>query len=167
MTNIRQTVRIDAPAAQVWETLADFGKVATFSPTVKSSSLTSDQPGGLGATRECVLAPMGTIQERVTAWDEGRMLGIEIYDRKNVPGLRQADAIIEVEALGDKSKVTMNLDYEVGLGPIGAGMNAIALKRRFVKATAGLLAGLKHHVETGEAVDGKTDLPFEAVVLAA
>lgn len=167
MTTVTKTVTIDAPTPQVWEAVANIGSIATWNPNVKRSQLTSDQPGGLGATRECQLAPLGTVQERVTSWDEGRSLGIEIYERKNIPGLRQGDATIEIVPTGDSSHVTIELNYEVGLGALGAGMNAVGMKRRFTKAVTGMLAGLKHHVETGESVDGKTKIPVAAVAHAA
>ncbi len=163
MTIIKRAVTINASSAEVWRALADFGNISVFNPSVKESRLTSDQPGGLGATRECVLAPVGVVQERITSWDEGRMMSIEIYDRKKIPGLRTGVATIEIDSRGERTDVSMSLDYEVGLGVLGASMNVIVMRRNFSKALAGLLAGLKHHVETGESVNGKTKVPVDEV----
>lgn len=167
MTTIDLSITIDAPADDVWKELADFGAVSVWNPNVKQSRLTSEAGEGTGISRECVLAPMGTVQERVTEWTEGRLMGIEIYDHKNLPALRSAFATIELEPLGSATAVRVQMDYTVGLGFVGAGMNAMGMKRLFTKSLGGLLAGLKHRVETGEAVDGKTSLDLAAVQHAA
>lgn len=167
MTTITRSITIDAPSTEVWAALADFGNIAVFNPAVKQSKLTSDQPNGLGATRECVLAPVGVVQERITSWEEGRLMSIEIYDRKMIPGLRTAVATIELDPRGEQTGVSVTIDYAVGLGVLGASMNAVAMRGRFRKALSGMVAGLKHHVETGEAVTAKTKIPVNAVSSAA
>ncbi len=167
MTTLNLSIKIDAPTEKVWEALADFGGVAAWNPSVKQSRLTSSAVEGAGVSRECVLAPMGTVQERVTEWTDGRLMGIEIYDHKNLPGLRSAVATIKLEPQGPTTVVQCQMDYAVGLGVIGAGMNAMGMRRLFTKSLGGLLAGLKHHVETGERVDSKTRLDLDAVQTAA
>ncbi|MEM7326321.1 MAG: SRPBCC family protein [Actinomycetota bacterium] len=163
MTTINRSVTINRPAAEVWPALADFGGIATWNPNLKASKLTSSQETGEGTTRECQLLPLGTVQERITEWIEGRMLTIDIYEFQNVPAMRSSTAVIELEPQGDTTRVTMSLSYEVGLGPIGAGMNALGMRRQFEKAVTSLMAGLKHHVETGQPVDRKTAIPLAAV----
>ena len=167
MTTLNLSITIDAPAEEVWEALADFGGVAIWNPSVKQSRLTSSVTEGTGLSRECVLAPMGTVQERVTQWTDGRLMAIEIFDHKNLPGLRSAVATIELVPQGPTTLVQCQMDYAVGLGFVGAGMNAMGMRRLFTKSLGGLLAGLKHHVETGEPVDGKTRLDLDAVHRAA
>jgi len=109
---------------------------------------------------------MGTVQERVTDWTEGESMTIEIYEFKNVPGMRAATADVHAVPNGDKTDVHFDLSYEVGLGAVGASMNSVMLKRQFGKTATGLLAGLKHHVETGEAIDKRTKIPTNDVVAA-
>jgi uncharacterized membrane protein len=166
MTSINREVTVDAPADKVWADLADFGNVATWNPSVKKSFLTSTQTRGEGITRECQLVPVGTIQEQVTSWVEGESMTIEISEFKNVPGMRGGGADIHIRSRGDQTDVHLELSYEVGLGAVGAGMNSMMLKRQFSKAAAGLLAGLKHHVETGDSVQRGTRIPTEAVLVA-
>lgn len=167
MTVIERTVTIDAPAEQVWPALADFGGISAWNPNVKASRLTSTRDEGAGMTRECRLTPMGVVQEEVTEWVEGRMMTIEITDFKNVPAMRSAVAVLELSPRGDRSRVDMRMDYEVGLGAVGAGMNSVMMKRQFGKAVTTLLAGLKHHIETGEQVGGTSDVPKATVATVA
>ena len=163
MTTIERCVTIDASPEQVWPALADIGGISVWNPNVKASRLTSTQDGGTGTSRECQLTPMGTVQELVVEWNEGRMISIEIYEFKNVPAMRAALATFELEPSGDGTRVKMSMNYEVGLGAMGAGMNALMLKRQFASATTKLMAGLKLHVETGKPVDKGAKLPVKAV----
>lgn len=166
MTTITRVVTIDATTEEVWPALADFGGISIWNPSVKASRLTSTIDEGEGMTRECELLPVGTVQERVTEWVEGRMMSIEIYQFKGIPAMRSSVAVLSLEPDGDRSVVRVDLTYEVGLGAIGAGMNSMMLKRQFAKTIAGLLAGLKLHVETGDPVDRKSNLPTAAVSAA-
>jgi carbon monoxide dehydrogenase subunit G len=166
MTSINREVTVDAPVDRVWAALADFGNVAVWNPGVKKSSLTSTQTQGSGISRECQLLPVGTVQEEVTDWVEGESMTIEISEFKNVPGMRKGGADIHVRSRGDQTDVHLELSYEVGLGAVGASMNSMMLKRQFAKAAVGLLAGLKHHIETGASVQRGTKLPTGEVLAA-
>lgn len=164
MTALDLTIAIEAPAERVWSALADFGGIAAWSPNVKTSRLTSSDTAGTGTSRECTLAPMGTVQERVTEWAENRLITIEIYEFKNMPGMRSANVTLELVERGTATEVAAHFDYEVGFGPLGAGMNTLALRRMFIKALSGLLAGLKHFVETGRPAGESDSLDLDAVV---
>ncbi len=163
MSTIQRSVTIDAKPHEVWPALADFGGIVTWNPGVKASKLTSTETEGTGISRECKLAPMGTVQERVIEWVEDQLLSVEIIEFKNVPAMRSAVATFELEPSGEQTKVTLRMDYSVGLGPLGAGMNTMMLKRQFGITCSQMLAGLKVHVETGEPVDKNTKLPVKAV----
>ena len=62
---------IAAPAAKVWEVLADFSAVDTWVPQVLSSHIEGDIETGVGIQRHCDLGSSGKISEKVTHWDEG------------------------------------------------------------------------------------------------
>lgn len=166
MTTIKRSIIIDAPASDVWPAIADFGGIATWNPNVKTSKLTSTQTEGTDITRECQLAPMGTVQERVTEWIEGRLMSVEIFEFKNVPAMRSANATFELVPMGSQTKVNLQMDYQVGFGPVGAGMNAIMMKRQFQSAATKMVAGLKLHIETGAPVAKGAQLPTSAVSVA-
>jgi len=166
MTTIKRHVKIDASSDKVWAALADFGNIAIWNPAVRNSHLTSSETEGVGMSRECQLVPTGTVQELVTGWTEGKSLTVEIVDFKNVPAMRTAIAEFTLEPRGEQTDAFMTMNYEVGLGILGDGMNSMMMKRQFQKALTGLLAGLKHHVETGESVDRRSDIPMEAVLVS-
>lgn len=167
MSTIALSITIDAPQDPVWEALADFGGVATWNPSVKSSQLTSEATEGVGITRQCRLAPMGVVRERVVEWDAGRSMAIEIYENDNIPGFRRGLAVITLEPVGpDRTRVSCRMEYTVGLGVVGATANTLGMRRLFHRSLSRLLAGLKYHVETGRPVDGSAGLDLGAVVSA-
>lgn len=107
MTTISRHVTVDANSDRVWAALADFGNIAVFNPSVKRSHLTSTTTEGAGISRECQLAPAGTVQETVTAWTEGESMTVEITEFKNVPAMRSGVADIRIEPKGAQTDVSM------------------------------------------------------------
>jgi len=158
-------VEIEASAETVWGVLADFGNVSVFNPTVTESYSTTDDATGVGAARHCDLAVGGaTIEERIVEWNEGSSYTIEIYDGTRNP-FAKALGTLAVEPLGDnRSVVTMSLEWKAK-GGIFSGFLGRALKGQNQKAIAGVLAGLKHHVETGDPVAGRHKVDRSAVTV--
>lgn len=155
MTNIEATVRIDASKDKVWAALADFGNIQNFHPGLKSSHSTSAANEGVGATRQCVLKPMGTIQERIIEWKEGERMLIDIYEGKNMPPLdfNSTKALFTLQEKGKQTAVTMKMMYKPK-GLAGAAMNPM-LKSQFAKTVPAIIKGLKFYVENGKTPTAK------------
>ena len=152
MTTIIREVQINALPEKVWDIVADFGGIYKYNPGVSSSHSTSATNGGVDATRHCDLLPAGSVEERITAWNEGRDYKIEITSGKGVPPFKTAVAHIEVQPQGSTTLVKMRFDYGIKFGFIGNLMDSLMVKKQFSKAIPGILAGLKHYAETGEEV---------------
>lgn len=153
MTQFSDEVRINAPKARVWEVLANIGSVQRYHPGVAKSWYTTEQREGVGACRHCDLLPMGTVEERIVEWNEGESYTIEIYEGSKTPPFNKAFAYISLRVDGDATVVRMTMEYTMKFGPIGALMDALIVRKQFEKVAPSLLAGLKHHVETGEEID--------------
>lgn len=80
MTTILHDVRARCPSARVWALLADLEAVGRYNPTVRAATVVGGQRSGVGARRACELAPSGRVVERVTHWEEGRALGLEVAE---------------------------------------------------------------------------------------
>lgn len=163
MTRLTREVTIDAPAASVWEVLADFGAVYRYNPNVERSHSTSEAKQGVGAARHCDLIPNGTLEERIVDWTEGKSYLVDIYGGSKVPPFKQALAQLVVRPNGHGAIVTGTLEYSLRFGPVGLLLDRLLVAPRFSKAWARLFAGLKHYVETGEQVSDRTPLKLEAV----
>ena len=163
MTTVSYKIHIDAPVEKVWNILADFGGIYKWNPGVSHSHSTSSNNEGFGASRHCDLKPSGSIEERILEWHEGESYTLEIYDGKGAPPFKQAVAKLAVKPEGSGAIATMTIEYSLKFGPVGALMNLVMVKPFTHKATRGVLAGLKHHAETGELVDSGRGLQFVAV----
>ena len=150
MPTIESIIYINAPKEKVWAALADFGNIQNFHPGLKSSHSTSKENEGVGATRQCVLKPMGTIQERIVEWNKGESMLVHIYEGKNMPPINfdTTKARFTLREDGGKTKTTMTMNYELkGMG--GAVMGPM-LKSQYSKVIPQILQGLKFYVEQGK-----------------
>ena len=146
---VRQ-VAIDASKEKVWEVLADFSSVANWAPTISESRSTTEANGGVDAERSCEHEKMGTIYERIVAWEEGRSLSYDVIEGLPFP-MKSLNNIWEVSTLGDGALVTLTMDFGMKLGPLGF-LPALMARRPMRKEMQLSLAGLKQFVETGEVV---------------
>ncbi len=159
MTEFSLSTTIDAPKERVWEVLKEFGEISKWNPGVVESHSTTDATGGIGAERRCDLGKGQWVEERIVGWEEGKSLDINIFD-SNVP-LSDATVTLSVESLDEgESRVDLNINYKLKYGPLGMLMDLMMGKRSYRRAMNGLLAGLKHHSETGK--DVETDVPAAA-----
>ena len=149
ITVSRETAR---PLSQVWSTLSDFGGVHRFSAGVETSPINPGTPSsGVGSERTCHLYDGNHIQERVTESIEGQKLGIEIFDTSMPLETAQAAFTLSPTPTGGTT-ITMTTDYVVKFGPLGKLMDALMMKKMMTANLNGLLAGLDHHLVTGETV---------------
>lgn len=80
MAIIQHEVEASCPLQQVWALLADLEAVQRHNPTVRAAKVQGPRRAGLGAERSCELVPKGRIVERVTHWEEGRAVGLEVAE---------------------------------------------------------------------------------------
>ncbi len=143
--------KINASKKEVWDIISDIGAIQNFNPNVSKSFYTSEIKEGIGASRHCDLLPMGKVEERIISWKEGEEFTIEIYESKSVPFLGEGKFVLKEE--GGKTDVTMSLTYRMKGGFLGS-LIGVFMKGRISNAMEGTLAGLKHHIETGEIITG-------------
>ncbi len=146
MVQVVEQMRVEAPSERVWALLADIGGVAEWNPTVDHAVTTSEGSEGLGASRSCAVAGMGTVQETVVAWDEGREMLYEIEGAAMMRRMRAGFTLAPIDA-GAATLVTMRADFAMRGGPLGALMAATVGRRKLRATMLHVLAGLREHVE--------------------
>ena len=153
MAKITKEIEINAPQTKVWSVLADIGAVVNYNPVVTKSYYTSDNRQGIGASRHCDLLPMGSVEERIIEWDEGKSYKIEIFEGKSIPF--KGIGTFELTDNGNSTNVKMIFEPIIGYGLFGKIMGFL-MKEKMNKMIAGVVIGLKHHLETDELVTAET-----------
>ena len=164
MTKITREIEINAPKEKVWQAIAKFGDICHASPGVLKSHVTSQQQEGVGATRHCDFAMMGaTAEEKVTEWNEGESLKIEVYDLQKMPGVKTMAADFSVQQKGKNAILRASLEYSMKNGFFDI-MDSLMMKRMNTKLWNSVVAGHKKYIETGEIVTEKTVLELDKVI---
>ena len=164
MTTISREIEINSSKENVWNAIAKFGDICHASPGVLKSRVTSEQQEGIGATRHCDFAMNGaTAEERVTQWNEGESLTIEVYDLQKMPGIDKMEAKFKVRTENDKTILRADLNYSMKNVLFDA-MNSMMVKRMNTKLWNSVMAGHKKYIETGERVVKETTLELDKVV---
>ena len=114
------TVRrqVAASCDSVWDVFADFPNLADHWGGLKASRPIGDQTHGVGARRQVDLAPIGTLVETVTAWEEDRALATSNQPSALVP-FKHAEARLTLEPDGDGTAITFDYRYVPRGGPLG------------------------------------------------
>lgn len=159
-------VEINAPIEEVWAEFARIGGIFLNSPTVDTSYTSSENKTGVGATRHMILSPMikkgATLDERVLIWEEGTYQKLEVYKVYNVAGIKTMGGDFRLIKKGDKTILRSTLNYSMSSGLWGL-MNRMMGKKKFAKVWRNVIAGYKHHIETGERVTHKTKIDIKPV----
>ena len=151
MSKISVAAAVRAPSSQVWDMIADVGTIASWHPGVAKSAVLSGNRSGLGAKRRLELYQGGAAVEEVTAVVEGSSVTLAMSDH-TMP-LSRGEVAFELRADGDeRTQVTMSLDYDMKYGPLGWLMNLLVLRPIMRKLFGAVIAGLEHHLLTGEKI---------------
>ncbi len=163
VTTIIRQITINQSAEKTWEALADFGNICHGHPSVSKSFVTSLQKNGVGATRHCDFTMMGaSAEERITDWNEGKNITIEVYELRKMPGIETLNLDLSIESKGNQTILTSTMNYTMKNGFFDF-MNSLVMKGQNAKLLDGIMAGHKLYIETGEIVTDKTPINLSLV----
>jgi uncharacterized protein YndB with AHSA1/START domain len=110
--------RMAAPVDSVWAVLADFPNLADHWRGLKATRSIGEQARGLGARRLVRLKPMGSMEETVIKWEDGRTIATKNEPSASVP-FSQAEATLHIEPDGDGTVARFEYRYLPRGGPLG------------------------------------------------
>ncbi|MEM9069284.1 MAG: SRPBCC family protein [Myxococcota bacterium] len=143
---------LDRPRAEVFSLLADFKAFHKVYALVDKSPLhEGSAPTGVGAERTCYLTDGNQLHERIAAMEEGRSLTVDIYD-STMP-IKSCTVRFELADQGKQTKLTITATYKLKFGVLGKLMDAMAVKKQFTGNLNVMIAGIDHHLRTGEYID--------------
>ncbi|MGI8658182.1 MAG: SRPBCC family protein [Candidatus Limnocylindria bacterium] len=97
---------------------ADFPNLADHWDGLKASRALGDQTHGVGARRQVDLAPVGTLIETVSAWEQGRTIATTNQPSALVP-FNHAESRLTLEPDGEGTAITFDYRYVPRGGPVG------------------------------------------------
>jgi hypothetical protein len=147
MTVIRHDVRARCAPDRIWALLSDLESVERYNPGVRAAKIQGAQRTGVGAARVCELLPKGRVVERVTRWEDGRALGLEVAE-SDWP-IHFMRWVTHVQPHGEGTRITQELEYRVKFGPIGWLLDRLAMERKLRTTLDEVLASLVKHAESG------------------
>lgn len=145
MTTIHHEILAACPPGRVWALLADLEAVQRYNPGVKRAALEAGPQTGVGARRSCDLQPKGRVVERVTRWEEGKALGLEVAESDWPIHFMRWVTRIEPHERG--TKITQALEYQVKFGPLGWLLDRLVMKRKLTATLDAVFASLARHAE--------------------
>jgi uncharacterized protein YndB with AHSA1/START domain len=110
--------RMSAPADAVWALFADFANLASHWSGLRATRAIGDQTSGVGARRRVELKPIGSMDETVTAWEDGRRIDTQNRPSPSVP-FKRAQSTLTLEPDGDGTLATFDYRYAPRGGPLG------------------------------------------------
>lgn len=144
------SVRVDAPAAAVWKTLADLAAISKWAPNVGHSSWASEQREGIGAVRRVQVGRMALL-ESVVEWQVDSCLSYRLTGLPPAAGEVVNTWRLTPDGTGTRISLTSSIDPVPG--PPGKIVSRV-LGRQLAKANSEMLAGLASYVSassvTGE-----------------
>jgi hypothetical protein len=148
MTTITKDIQINAPKEKVWQILSNLETVQDYDPFVVKSFYTSDIQVGVGASRQCDWEG-GYVKERITAWNPGQGYSLDVYEDSTPDSpLENQVAHFALHENEQGTIVTMTFQYNL---KADVPVDPQEIEQMWAEETLpGILAGLKHYVETGE-----------------
>jgi hypothetical protein len=145
MTTLQHEIRANCAPERVWALLSDLEAVRHYNPTVRAASVKGSRRTGIGAERVCDLEPKGRVVERVTHWEEGRAVGLEVAE-SDWP-IRFMRWVTRVEPADKGSLITQKLEYAVKFGPAGWLLDRLVMRRKLSDTLDVVFANLARRAE--------------------
>jgi Polyketide cyclase / dehydrase and lipid transport len=115
---IRVQRRMAASTDSVWALFADFPNLASHWSGLRATRAIGDQTGGVGARRRVELKPIGSMDETVTIWEEGRRIDTQNLPSASVP-FKHAESTLTLEPDAEGTLATFDYRYVPRGGPLG------------------------------------------------
>ena len=145
MAKLHNEILIDAPIDEIWEALIIVDRLDVYDPTVKKSTATTSLKSGVGAKRKVeMLDGKNWFEETCTISETNKSLTYELT-ACSFP-VKKLKHNYSFQNVGNKIKVTQEMNYEMKFGLLGNLMGAM-LKPKWNKGINEFLGGLKEYSE--------------------
>jgi ribosome-associated toxin RatA of RatAB toxin-antitoxin module len=146
MGNIVNEISINAPIEKIWSILTDLALLDQYDPTVKKSTLISNDRTGLGAKRRVTMFDgKNWFEEKVTVFEINKALTYQLTDCSfPIKGLKHSYSF---EKTGNEIKVRQVMEYTVKFGLLGKVLDSLMIRKQSDTGIKKFFAGLKQFAE--------------------
>jgi hypothetical protein len=116
--HIRVQRRMAASTDSAWAVFADFPNLGSHWSGLRATRAIGDQTSGVGARRRVELKPIGSMDETVTIWEEGRRIDTQNLPSASVP-FKHAESTLTLEPDAEGTLATFDYRYVPRGGPLG------------------------------------------------
>lgn len=109
---------MSASTGAVWALFADFPNLASHWSGLRATRAIGGQTSGVGARRRVELKPIGSMDETVTVWEEGRRIDTQNQPSATVP-FKRAASTLTLGPDDDGTFATFDYRYVPRGGPLG------------------------------------------------
>ena len=147
MGKIHNEITINAGPGKIWEILATPGMLDKYDPTVKKSTLISNEKTGLGAKRKVEMRDdKNWFEEKITEFEPGKILTYQLTACSfPVKALKHTYTF---EVHGNRTRVHQVMEYTVKFGLLGKLMDALMIKKQSDGGIKMFFKGLKEFAES-------------------
>ncbi len=110
--------RMSASTGSVWALFADFPNLASHWSGLRATRAIGDQTSGVGARRRVELKPIGSMDETVTVWEDGRRIDTQNQPSASVP-FKHAESSLTLEPDDGGTLATFDYRYVPRGAPLG------------------------------------------------
>ncbi len=145
---------MNATPEQVWAILADVTRLPDWAykdgrfPYPVEGKYDSDQQEGPGTLWIGIAADGQTAKQKITAWEPSKKLSYELQETENAPLQMAQSSTFTLEPVGDNTKVTWVVDWELTGGfSLSSLLVRFTANGAFEEMMAGSLENLKGLLE--------------------
>jgi hypothetical protein len=143
-------LEINRPAADVWAVIAEYNDMYTWAEGIEDTVQLSDAKNGMGAIRVNTAKGFGKIEQKITAWDEGKSF---TYGAGVFGPLSKTLSTYSLQELGNgKSQCNLQIAYELQEPSMSGSPVEAGLRQKLAAGLNDILEALKLRVETGQQV---------------
>jgi len=158
--HIQQTIKVNVPATQIWQVMADFASVEKYATGIKTSPVINGIDSGLGAKRKCTFNDGSSLVEEIIQYQQGQGYRMQLSEY-SMP-LKSMYAEIAVKEIDSNScEISMSSDYVVKGGIFGKLMGALLMGPMMKGVFKKVMTGLAYHAETGIRIETKLPTKVE------
>lgn len=147
MGKIINEIIVNAPIEKIWSILTNLELLDKYDPTVKKSTIISNEKTGLGAKRKVnMLDGKNWFDEKIAVFEPNKALTYQLTDCSfPIKGLKHSYFL---EKKGSQTIVQQVMEYTVKFGFLGKLLDSLMIRKQSDAGIKKFFTGLKQYAET-------------------